>query len=163
MLDCSCLQNSVGFFIINEDLKRQREQIVDEIEPTEKAKRQVKDPETFRERALKVTADQEKPKKIHPIRRAIGKFFRSIGRALQRLFKVQPFKAIGWVFKMIGKVVFPKYLRSSFAELKLVSWPNWHLSRRLTYAVLIFAVVFGASIALVDYGLGKVFKSILLK
>jgi preprotein translocase SecE subunit len=137
--------------------------IVAETEPTQTGKRRVKDPESFRERALKATAAQEKPLKRKPVRHGVATTFSPIGRALVKLFRVQPFKSVGWFFKLIGKIVFPKYFRSSLAELKLVSWPNWHQSRRLTYAVLGFAIVFGAAIATVDYGLGKLFKSILLK
>jgi preprotein translocase SecE subunit len=48
-------------------------------------------------------------------------------------------------------------------ELRLVTWPNWKQSRQLTFAVLVFAVIFGAAIAVVDYGLDKVFRNILLK
>jgi preprotein translocase SecE subunit len=76
---------------------------------------------------------------------------------------VQPFKTIGWLGKQIGKILVPKYFREAFKELKLVSWPNWQQSRKLTYAVLSFAVVFGTVIAVVDLGLDRVFKTILLK
>jgi preprotein translocase SecE subunit len=65
--------------------------------------------------------------------------------------------------RLLGKVLFPAYLRNSWQELRLVTWPNWKQSRQLTSAVLIFAIIFGAVIALVDYGLDKVFRSILLK
>jgi preprotein translocase SecE subunit len=61
------------------------------------------------------------------------------------------------------KILVPKYFREAFKELKLVSWPNWQQSRKLTYAVLSFAVVFGTVIAVVDLGLDRVFKTILLK
>jgi preprotein translocase SecE subunit len=159
MLDLHRLQLSVGFFITLKVMGV----LVAEPETKVTAKRRVKDPETFRERAVKATAAQDKAPRRRPVRRTFSVVFGPIGRALRKLFRIQPFKAIGWVFKQIGKVVFPQYLRGSFAELKLVSWPSWRLSRRLTYAVLVFAVVFGAAIASVDYGLGKVFKSILLK
>jgi preprotein translocase SecE subunit len=130
-------------------------------------KRQVRDPETFRERAIKATAESEKPTRSHTIRRAPGRILRPVtsptGRFLRRLFSVQPFKTVGWIGVWIGRILVPRYVRNSWRELKLVTWPDWKQSRQLTFAVLAFAIVFGAVIALVDYGLDKVFKQILLK
>lgn len=65
--------------------------------------------------------------------------------------------------RIIGLILLPKYFRNSWKELKQVSWPNFKLSRQLTFAVIIFAVFFGISIAGLDYGLTKIFKIILLK
>jgi preprotein translocase SecE subunit len=44
-----------------------------------------------------------------------------------------------------------------------VTWPTWRESRRLTGAVILFSVIFGGLIAIVDYGLDKLFKQLLLK
>ena len=57
----------------------------------------------------------------------------------------------------------PKFFREAWQELKLVSWPDRKETAKLTLAVLVFAIIFGATIALVDYGLDKVFKELLLK
>ena len=73
------------------------------------------------------------------------------------------FKFIGKVLSLIGKVLLPVYVRNSWKELKLVTWPSLKLSRQLTFAVLMFAVVFGAAIAGVDWGLDKLFRQVLLK
>jgi preprotein translocase SecE subunit len=125
-----------------------------------KPKRLVKNPETFRERAIKATQVSDKPSRAGRLKTAIGKIlspiFHPIGTVLRRFFGLKP-------MRILGKVIFPPYLRNSWAELKLVTWPNWKQSRRLTSAVLIFAIIFGAVIALVDYGLDKVFRNILLK
>jgi preprotein translocase SecE subunit len=115
-----------------------------------KTKRLVKDPETFRERALKASEDSGKPARSAGIKQAGGK----IASPVAFLFK--PLRAI-------GRVIFPAYFRNSWQELRLVTWPTWKQSRQLTFAVLVFAVIFGAIIALVDYGLDKVFRNILLK
>jgi preprotein translocase SecE subunit len=136
---------------------------VADTEPANTEKRRVRNPETFRERAVKATAEQDKPTRRRPIRQALRVVFGPVGRALRRLFQIQPFKSVAWVARKIGKVLFPSYFRNSFKELRLVSWPNWKQSRQLTFAVLAFAVVFGAAIASVDYGLDKLFKVILLK
>lgn len=132
-----------------------------------KKKRIVKNSETFRERAVKAAEASEQPKRRTRVRQAVGsgvaKPLRPISRGLRKLFQYQPFKFISWIFKLIGRIVFPRYLRNSWKELRLVQWPGWKLSRQLTSAVLIFAIVFGGAIALVDYGLDKLFRNILLK
>jgi preprotein translocase SecE subunit len=123
-------------------------------------KRVVKNPETFREKALKANENNDKPKRSLKVRQASGKVaspvFGPIGRGMKIIFNRKP-------FRFIGKILFPVYLRNSFRELKLVEWPKWKTARDLTFAVLAFATVFGAAIALVDYGLDKLFRDILLK
>ena len=66
-------------------------------------------------------------------------------------------------FRILSLILLPPYIRNSWKELKLVNWPNFKLSRQLTLAVVIFALFFGISIALIDSGLSKIFKVILLK
>lgn len=136
-------------------------------EPTQRKRRIVKNPETFRERAVKAAETSDKPKRATRARRASGKVVSPIFRPLGRLFrKIGSFRIVR-IFRrparFIGKILVPVYFRNSWKELKLVNWPSWRESRQLTFAVLIFAIIFGASIALVDYGLDKVFKHILLK
>jgi preprotein translocase SecE subunit len=129
--------------------------------------RRVRNPETFRERALKAATESEKPKRSRKIRSYAGRVLRPvfgpIGRFLKQLFGIQPFKSLAWLGKWVGRILFPRYLRNSWRELTQVTWPNWRQSRQLTFAVLVFAVVFGGAIALVDYGLDKIFKQVLLK
>lgn len=139
-------------------------------QPNKKIKRRVKSPETFRERAAKASqaaGQPAKPAKLKRTRQAVvkvgGRPFRPVSRALGGLFALKPFVVTGRVLKRIGKFVFPVYFYRSWRELRLVDWPGWRESRRLTFAVLVFAVVFGAIIAGVDYGLDKVFRNILLK
>jgi preprotein translocase subunit SecE len=95
-----------------------------------------------------------------------------IGKGFKWLSHRPPLKQIGhglrWFFNLrairfIGRVLGLTYLRSSWQELKLVTWPTKREGRRLTTAVIIFSVIFGALIALVDYGLDKLFKQLLLK
>lgn len=132
-----------------------------------KTKRRVKNPESFRERAVKAAEEGDKPKKTKRLRQAIGKvvtpIFRPIGKALSKIAKFKIFKPFRKPLRFIGKILFPTYLRNSWQELKLVTWPSWKQSRQLTSAVLIFAFVFGVIVAVVDYGLDKLFKDILLK
>ncbi len=97
---------------------------------------------------------------------------RMIGKGLAWLAHRPPLKQIGhafrWFFRLkpirfIGKILGFGYLASSWRELRQVTWPTWKESRRLTGAVIIFSVIFGALVAAADYGLDKLFKQILLK
>jgi preprotein translocase SecE subunit len=131
-------------------------------QPT-KAKRRVKNPETFRERALKAGEQSAQPNRLAKSRGRIATSLRWLFRPLGKLFELKLFKIIAKPFRLIGKVLLPSYIRNSWKELRLVTWPSWKQSRQLTFAVLIFAVVFGAAIALVDLGLDKIFRQLLLK
>jgi preprotein translocase SecE subunit len=109
----------------------------------------------------------------------IGAFFRGfilpiklIGKGFAWISHQPPLKQIGHVFRafarlrvvrFIGKLLGLGYFRDSARELKQVTWPSWVESRRLTGAVMLFSVIFGALIASVDYGLDKLFKQVLLK
>lgn len=66
-------------------------------------------------------------------------------------------------FRIIGRIIWPRFIRNSFHELKLVTWPSWRTGRQLTLAVIIFAVIFAVLVALVDWGLNSAFKSLFLR
>jgi len=131
-----------------------------------KGKRRVRNPETFRERALKAAETTERPQRAKPLikgTKAAGSVFKPLGRALGKLYNAKAFKPVRKVLSIIGDILFVGYFRRSWQELRDVTWPNWQQSRRLTFAVLVFAVVFGAVIAGVDWVLDKAFKDLLLK
>jgi preprotein translocase SecE subunit len=130
-----------------------------------KSKRRVKNPETFRERAIKAADTAAKPSsaKRGRVKRAGGKLVRPVASPIKKVAGSKPLRPLVKVLKFIGKIIFPSYFRQSWRELKLVTWPTWKQSRQLTFAVLIFAVVFGAIISGVDYGLDKIFRNVLLK
>jgi preprotein translocase SecE subunit len=130
-------------------------------------KRRVKNPETFRERTLKAAESDEQPTRRHRILSPLGRGLKAVfkpvaalGRWIGNLKVLRPLKRPA---RFVGRIIYPSYFRNSWKELKQVTWPTLKESRQLTYAVLIFAVVFGATIALVDYGLDKAFKDFLLK
>lgn len=95
----------------------------------------------------------------------IGRLFKLIGRALKPLsfllipFKTKPFRMVG---NVLFKVFLIDYLRSSFKELKEVNWPNRRETIRLTTAVILFAIVFGIMIAVVDWGFDKLVRKVFL-
>ena len=82
--------------------------------------------------------------------RKIGEVFALIFRPLRPL--VRPLR---WLV--------PIYFVNSWRELRHVSWPNRRETWRLTVAVFIFAIVFGALIAGVDWILDQIFKKVILK
>ncbi|HEX7963683.1 MAG TPA: preprotein translocase subunit SecE [Candidatus Saccharimonadales bacterium] len=120
--------------------------------------RVVKKAETVREIAEKSSQSpvQKEPGIIRLTLKYIGAPFRWVGRGLAKIGHKQP-------FKFIGHVLWPAYFRNSWKELRQVTWPNRRESTQLTTAVIIFATIFGVMIALVDYGLDKLFKQVLLK
>lgn len=130
-------------------------------------KRRVKNPETFRERALKAADSDKKPKPARRLKQAGGKVATPVAmpvrQTFRRVYDSKPFAPVRFVLKIVSKVLFLSYFLKSWQELRLVTWPSWKESQRLTFAVLVFAVIFGAVIAGVDYGLDKVFKQLLLK
>lgn len=94
------------------------------------------------------------PKSKRQPLKSVAKPFKSAAR---------PLKPVGRVTKKAGHYVIPPYFRNSWAELKLVTWPNWNLARQLTVAVIIFAVIFAILLGVVDYGLNAAFKALFLK
>lgn len=118
--------------------------------------------ETVRERnekvALKAEADASKVKK-RPFRRA-GSIAASPIKAASRPFNVRP---VRFVFRILGLILVPRYFRNAFKELRQVQWPTRRETWKLTFAVLIFAAVFGVLVTLTDLGLDKVIKRIVLK
>lgn len=57
----------------------------------------------------------------------------------------------------------PRYLRESWAEIKQVTWPTRRETVRLTIAVLIFSIIFTVIVAVLDFGLDKIFKELIVK
>ena len=135
-----------------------------EKQPVKKVRR-VKDPETFREKVVKAAEQGDKPSKRGRIRQSTKKVTspvtRPIAKAGKKVGKSKIAKPFRKPFRIIGRILLPKYIRNSWYELKLVTWPTWKQSRKLTFAVLVFALVFGVIVAIVDYGLDKVFKQLI--
>jgi preprotein translocase subunit SecE len=132
--------------------------LAEEISPS-KAPRRIRKVETVREKAEKSSIKQDKPKKRGRVRKVLRIIFNPVRFIWKILRKIGHFKP----FRVVGYILVPPYFRNSWKELKLVTWPTKRESRRLTLAVIIFAVVFGVLVAIVDYGLDKLFKRILLK
>jgi len=129
-------------------------------------KRRVRDPETFRERAIKVAETPDKPSRRQGLKQAGGRLASPARKPFKAAAKIGNRKGLRWLkkpFSLIGKILLPVYFRNSWRELRKVQWPSRRQSLSLTFAVLVFATIFGAAIAVVDYGLDKVFRNVLLK
>ena len=125
-------------------------------EETAKSKRRIKKTETVREKAVKLAESEKKPRRLQGTKRHARAPFRLLAKLGRFLGKFK-------VFRIIGLILVPPYFRNSFKELRQVTWTKPKESFRLTFAVFAFAAVFGCVVALLDFGLDKVFKEVLLK
>lgn len=122
-------------------------------------RRLIKKVETVREKAEKASEDSSKskqPRRLHTTKRRVAAPFHVVGRSAKKLGRFK-------VLRIIGYILVPPYFRNSWKELRQVTWPKFGDSLRLTSAVFVFAAVFSALVALLDFGLDKVFKEVLLK
>lgn len=123
---------------------------------TKKKQRRLRPAQTMRERAAK----EQAPRRSRFARLApLAKPFRVFGK-LRGLKIWRPFTVAG---RFLAKILVPPYLRNSFVELRRVTWPNRLQTFRLTSAVILFALIFGTIVAIVDFGLDKLFKQVLLR
>lgn len=115
--------------------------------------------ETLRERTEKLQQSAAKPKRPSKVRAFFSGFFwplRAAGRGIGKLGRFRIFRWISYVF-------LPPYIRNSWRELRLVTWPNFRETLDLTWAVIVFSIIFGLLVAVVDFGLDKLFKEFIIK
>lgn len=126
-----------------------------------KPKRRIRKAETVRELSAKAASPVEaSPSRGRSLWRGFTAPVRWIGRGFAKLGRgLGKFK----VMRVLGRILLPRYFRNSWKELCQVTWPTFKQSRQLTGAVILFAVIFGVVVALLDFGLDKVFKQVLLK
>lgn len=125
-----------------------------------KKRRVIRKAETVREKSAKTAEQAENPSRKKQVwsgftapLRFVGRGFKKLGASLGR-FKVM---------RIIGRILLPRYFRNSWKELRGVTWPTMKQARQLTLAVMVFAIIFGLVVAVLDFGLDKVFKGILVK
>lgn len=128
----------------------------------QKAKRRVRTVETVRQQQAKRRQVQAnaKPSRRRTVGRWFGTPFRWVGS--WKIWRSKALKPVRFIAKLIGYILFVPYLKNSFGELKQVTWPDWKQSWRLTWAVLVFSIFFGVIVAVVDFGLDKLFKKLIL-
>lgn len=123
-----------------------------------------KSPETVRERAEKETAKREKPTKRSKVKGRIYRplsTLRRVGSKEYHPIKVPEKKGVRHLNKRVRIV--PKFVRESWAELKLVTWPSKKEAARLTGAVIVFALFFAIFIQILDVFFNKIVKEIFVK
>jgi preprotein translocase SecE subunit len=127
-------------------------------------KKRVRKAPTIREQAEVARAKAESGKE--PGR--IGKLKSKSGSALKKTrITHNPITKIlaktGRFLLKVLRFLIPNYFINSWREVKLVTWPTRSETWRLTSAVFIFAVVFGAMVSGVDKVLDLIFKKLILK
>lgn len=118
---------------------------------------------TVREKAqaAQSKAGSDKPKKIRRAAHTTIKPFRAIKIPSNPITRF-----LGRVARIIGKILrwlVPSYFINSWREVRLVTWPGRKETWRLTLAVIIFAIVFGALVAGVDKVIDLLFRKLVLK
>lgn len=115
--------------------------------------------ETVRERTEKLQNQAAATKKPSALGAFIGGFLAPLKWLFRQIGKLGRFR----IFRWISYIFVPPYIRNSWHELRLVTWPNRRQSWQLVNAVIIFSIVFGVIVAFVDYGLDKLFKEFIVK
>jgi len=125
---------------------------------------------TVRERTEQTNNAAPKSRKVARTAKAISTPFRILGRGLRKVlyplrFLLRPFKTrpMRFIGRILSKVLLFSYFAGAWKELRLVTWPGRRETRQLTFAVFVFAFVFGLIITIVDFGLDKIFKRIILQ
>lgn len=132
----------------------------------------------------KPKVDKKRAKKASPTMRELGKSGSS-KKSKPRILKKTTGKAGGGLKKarnfgkleyhpiklpdnrfgrILGKRVrlVPKFFPEAWAEIKQTTWPGTKETYRLTVAVFVFSTIFAVIVALLDFGLGKLFKELIL-
>lgn len=130
----------------------------------DKKPRRKKMPETVRERAQKESAKKQnkKPSKVKAVVYKPLTSLRKLGAKEYHPVKVSDKTKTG---KVMGKKVhfIPGFLKSSWAELKQVTWPTKKEAFHKTLAVLGFAAVIMIIVQILDFVFSKLVKEIILK
>lgn len=136
--------------------------------PTEKPKASAansavvkKSKTTLRERNKKAAESKDKPRRI---RKAASQAKRPVSGAAKLLsteFHVVPRKEEHNFFTKSRRAT-PRYFVDSMAELKNVTWPGRSETWKLVFAVFVFAMFMGGFIAILDFGLERAFRNVVL-
>lgn len=121
----------------------------------------------------KVSIEEKPTKKSRVLSKTAStasKPIKATGRGVKLAFKpfsflLKPFKTrpMRFVGRWLSRLLLINYFRNSWNELKQVTWPNRKQTTQLTIAVFVFALTFAVMITIVDYGLDKLFRKVLLK
>jgi preprotein translocase SecE subunit len=132
-------------------------------------KRQLKKVETVRDRVERAGSDQPAKRGVKKTASKIGRPFRAVGKAIAKVlrpfaFVLKPFKTrpVRFIGRVLAAIVFFKFFRASWKEVRQVEWPDMRTTLRLTVAVFVFSILFGTLIAITDFGLDKIFRKVFI-
>jgi preprotein translocase subunit SecE len=126
-----------------------------------KPKRQLKKQATVRQRAEKATTNK-KPRRFKLVGATIARPLKKVAKTGKKEYYLPlPDNKVGRFLNKKRKFI-PSYFRESWQELKLVTWPNRKETIKLTFAVFIFATFFAIFVTVIDFGLDKIFKQLIL-
>lgn len=123
--------------------------------------RVIKPSASMRDSSAKSRAKADKPKRVRKAASAVKKPVSSIGAALTKEYHVITPKNQDKFLTKSRKFT-PSYFSSAWAEMRQVVWPKRKETWRLVFAVFLFAVVLGTFIAVLDYGLEKLLREVIL-
>jgi preprotein translocase SecE subunit len=123
---------------------------------------------TIRERAEATQSKVEKksePSRIKPVLSKLKAPFRAVKQVkLPGAGRVPaPVLRLGRIILKVLRWLAPMYFINAWRELRQVTWPSRRETWRLSGAVFIFALVFGALVFGVDKVLDEIFKKVILK
>lgn len=116
--------------------------------------------QTVRERTKQ--GEKVKLKRLRKTATTIASPLKKVGKTGKKEYNVPlPKNKAG---RILGKRVriFPKFFRDAWRELRLVTWPTRKETIRLTIAVFVFAFVFAVFVGILDFGLDKLFRKLIL-
>ncbi len=129
----------------------------------EKGRKRILKTESMREKSSKAASRQQKPRRLHRTVKAVGKPVAAARKlAMKEYYLVKPHEAGFKGFLTKRRRWTPGYFRSAFKELRQVTWPNRRNTWKLVISVFLFSLIFGLLIAVVDFGLDKLFKKAFL-
>lgn len=117
--------------------------------------------ESMRTQAAKSREAAKKPKRVRKAASAVTKPVSKTASFLTTEFHLFDRKDGGNFFTKSRSLV-PKFFREAWAELKLVTWPGRKETWRLVFAVFVFAIAMGVTIALLDYALENLLRKVIL-
>ncbi len=128
---------------------------------TKKAEKAKKPKTSLRQRNLKAAEAKDKPRRIRKAASSAAKPVGKVRSALKTEYHVLPRKENPGFFSKSRKAT-PSYFVNAVAELKQVSWPGRKETWKLVFAVFVFAISIGIFIAILDFGLEKLFREVIL-
>jgi len=123
----------------------------------------IKPAKTMRQASAKSRANAAKPKRVRKAADAATKPVSAVGKALTTQYHLnERTEKHEEKFFSKSRSLTPTYFKNAWKELRLVTWTGRKETWRLVFAVFIFAILMGATIAALDYGLEKLLREVIL-